>query len=424
VLVVDNKFSQSPIEEMERELLNSCASQAAAAIQRSELHRKLEEQVKALDRLQKVVGSFSELASPQVALERIASAARELLHGDLSQLIPYQAQEGKLLVEDAVGSGFPDSFRNEPEISENGLTRRVLDATSDMLVVENVTSISDLKSRVVKEMGIKSVVGCRLEFAGEIVGVLYVNYSSQHRFDEAELKILRTLARHAAVAIHNSRLMEENRSLAAQAERSRLRDDLHDILSKLQFKISAEAESIHAKLKRRRTSALTAQAEELWRYARHIYEQLERILEDMADPTLPELGLPEALGNLMTELHLPQEAVSVSGVSRASPEVELMFYRICQEAVANIIKHAQLPEDKRGLVTIQLDQGVDHTRMLVQDRGCGFDPEILNDKRASIGLNSMRTRAKKVSATIHIDPRPGEGVCIEVVAPRKPEENP
>ena len=101
-----------------------------------------------------------------------------------------------------------------------------------------------------------------------------------------------------------------------------------------------------------------------------------------------------------------------------------MFYRICQEAVANIIKHAQLPEDKRGLVTIRLEQGVDHTRMLVQDSGCGFDPESLQDTRASIGWDSMRTRAKKVNAAIRIDPRPGEGVCIEVVAPRKPEENP
>lgn len=421
VLVVDNKFNQLPIEELERELLDACASQAAAAIQRSELHRRLKQQVDALDRLQQVVGSFSELASPQEALRRIAQAAKDLLRADTSQLIPYQAQQGKMLIEEAVGVGFPATFKHKSQISEHGLTRLVLNETSDMLVVENLDSRSDLNSRTASELGIKSVVGCRLEFAGEIIGVLYVNYLVQHRFDKPELDILRTLARHAAVAIHNSRLMEENRSLAAQAERSRLREDLHDILGKLQFKISAEAESIYEKLKKR-DRLLAAQAEELWLYARHIYVQLERIMEDMVDTTLPESGLPEALRNLLAEVRIPLESISVQGESRASPEVELMFYRICQEAVVNIIKHAGLPENKRGLVEISLEQRPDYTRLVVQDRGRGFSQELLQDRRKSIGLASMQARAKKINASICISSKPGEGVYIEVRAPRRLKE--
>ncbi|HJR78991.1 MAG TPA: GAF domain-containing protein [Anaerolineales bacterium] len=423
IIIADNKWNDAPIRAIDVELLATCANQAAVAIQRSQLHRKLEQQVNALDQLQKVVQSFSELASPQEALRRIALATKELVHADISQLIPYDAREGKLLVENEVGVGFPATFQHNPNISEHGLTRRILDWVSDMLIIEDVETISDLNSHFVKQFDIKSVVGCRLEFAGEIVGVLYVNYSVQHRFEAAELDILRTLAKHAAVAIHNSRLMEENRSLAAQAERSRLREDLHDILGKLQFKISAEAESMYEKLRHKRDQALTVQAKELWRFARHIYEQLERILKDMADPTLPESGLQEALRNLLAEVNFPLEAIYVQGESRASPEVELMFYRICQEAVVNIIKHAQLPKDKRGLVEIRLEQAEKYTRLIVQDHGQGFSPDLLKDKRASIGISSMRARAKKINADIQIDPRPGAGVCIEVLAPRHLEVN-
>jgi signal transduction histidine kinase len=290
-------------------------------------------------------------------------------------------------------------------------------------VLEEVEKLPDLNSYFVREFDIKSVVGCRLEFAGEIVGLLYVNYCVLHRFDEAEIEVLHTLASHAAVAIHNSRLMETNRVLAAQAERSRLREDLHDILGKLQFKITAEAESIYEKLKSKRDRGLATQAEEIWRYARHIYEQLERILKDMADPTLPESGLPEALRNLLREVNFPLDTLSVQGESRASPEVELMFYRICQEAVVNINKHAGLPKNKQGFVEIRLEQAADYTKLVVQDHGQGFSPSLLQDKDATIGLTSMRARARKINAQLQIDSRPGAGVCIEVVAPHRVKEN-
>jgi GAF domain-containing protein len=418
ILVVDNKFSRAPIGDMERELLDSCASQAAAAVQRSQLHQRLEQKVKILSQLHQAVQSFSELASAQEALSRIAVATRNLLHAEIIQIIPYNAQDKRLLIEEAVSVGFQTPFPNDPHISEHGMTRRVLSGTDDMLVLERLENFSNLNSRFIKEFGVKSAVGSRLEYAGEIVGVLYVDYTVEHMVDEAEFDILRTLSKHAAVAIHNARLMEKNRSLAIQTERNRLREDLHDVLGKLQFKVSAEAESIYGRLKRKRDRALAIQSEELWRYARHIYEQLERILEDMADPTLVESGLPEAMRKLLIEEHIPLETMRVQGDFRPPPEVELMLYRIFQEAVTNILKHAQLPENELGLVEIQLDQTSPHTRLVVKDHGKGFMRKVLDDRRSSLGLSTMRARAKKINATINIDPKPGEGVSIEVVAPR------
>lgn len=423
MLVVDNQMTGEPIRKMELDLLESCASQAAAAIYRSNLHQQLEERIQVMGHFVELAQAFSELTETRKVLERIALAANDILHADISHLALYDSEQRKLLVEESVMAGASTHFQHESTFSSHGLTSLAMQEPGGLVVIEDITARKDLRSRFVDQEGVRSVVVCRLELRKSVVGLLYVNYRQLHSFSDFELETLRMLARQAAVVIHNMRLLVQNESLATQRERSRLREDLHDILNTYAFKVMEPAESIFEKekAKRRKDQRLVAEAEELWRFSRHTYKQLERVLEDMREPVLVEYGLPEALRWLVESTKLPGLETSISNEVRASAEVEHALYRICQEAISNIRKHAHLPEQGEGLVRICLERHDGLICLEIEDQGQGFAPQIVHDRRQGIGLQAMSSWAHKVGAQIEIQPRPGKGTRITVNVPN-PED--
>jgi signal transduction histidine kinase len=420
MLVVDNKFTGEPIRPMELELLESCASQAAAAIYRSNLHHQVEDRVHVMEHLQELAQAFSVLAEPREVLRRIVKATTELLRADITYLVPFDPDMKELLVEEAVTAGAETSFQHEGTFSSSGLTALAMNEPGGLVVIEDLEAREDLRSRFADQERIRSVAACRLELSKHIVGMLYINYQRNHRYSELELNTLRMLAGQAAVAIYNARLLMQIEKLATQRERSRLREDLHGVLNTFAFKVMEPAESIFEKekSKRRKDQKLVEEADELWRFSRHTYKQLELILEDMRDPVLVERGLPEALRLLVTSSKLPGVRLSIAGETRPSAEVELALYRICQEAVSNIRKHACLPEQGENLVKIQLELGDEQSCLLIQDQGRGFSSQIINDRRKGMGLQAMTNWARNVGAQIDIQSIPGKGTRIVVVVPK------
>lgn len=417
MLVVDNKITGNPIRRMELELLESCASQAAAAIYRSNLHQQLEERVYILEHLQELTRAFSELAEPREVLRQIAEATTDILHADVAYLAPYDQEKRELLVNEAVTAGAQTDFRHMGTFSTHGLTALAEQEPGGLLVIEDLKSKLDLRSRFAEQEDVHSVAVCRLELRKKIVGMLYVNYRRSHWFSEMEMNTLRMLAGQAAVAIHNAHLLRQNETLAAQRERNRLREDLHDVLNTYAFKVMEPAESIYEKEKNRHDSALAEEAEELWRFSRHTYQQLERILVDMRDPVLVERGLSEALRLLIDHAKLPGVKVSIQGNVRPSADVELALYRICQEAISNIHKHAKLPKEGDGLCTINLELDSRQSRLFVRDCGVGFSPAIKENRLRRMGLQAMENWARKVHAHIEITSEPGKGTTLEVIVP-------
>jgi len=424
VLAVDNKVTGKPIQQMELDLLESCASQAAAAIYRSNLHQQVKDRAYVAEHLQELTRAFSELAEPREVLRRIAEATNDILRADIAYLVPYDPEKDRLLVEEAVTAGAQTDFQHEETFSTHGLTSLAKQESSGLVVIEDLKSQKDLRSRFAEQEGVHSVAVCRLELRKKIVGMLYVNYRRYHRFSEMELNTLRMLAGQAAVAINNARLLMQNETLATQRERNRLREDLHDVLNTYAFKVMEPAESIFEKerKKRRRDHQLEDEAEELWRFSRHTYHQLERILEDMRDPVLIVRGLPEALKSLIHTSGLPGVDLTIRGEVRPSADVELVLYRICQEAISNIRKHANIGKESQGLINIGLELDANQSRLTVQDFGSGFSPEIMKDRKKGMGLQAMRNWARKVRAKIDIQSTPGKGTSLVVVVPISEKE--
>jgi signal transduction histidine kinase len=423
MMVVDNKFSGVPIQSMELDLLEFCASQMAAAIYRSNLHKQLEERIHVLEKIQELTRAFLELAEPREVLHRVVEATTDILHADVVYLVPYDPQIAEPIIDDAVSFGAATDFRHEEIFNIHSLTARALQEPDGLIVVEDLSFQKDLIGRFAEQEDIHSVAVCRLDLRKKIVGMLYVNYRTHHWFNDQEVNTLRMLAGQAAVAINNAQLLLQNEALATQRERNRLREDLHDVLNTYAFKIMEPAESIYEKEKNKEQSdkELVEEAEELWRFSRHTYQQLENILVDMREPILVERGLSEAL-KVLAHSRLPNAHLTIRDIVRPSADVELVLYRICQEAISNIRKHANIPKDDSDMVKITLELDHHQSRLVVQDFGVGFSPEIMTNRKQGMGLQAMHDWARKVGAQINISSMPGKGTSIEVVVPMHEQE--
>ena len=95
--------------------------------------------------------------------------------------------------------------------------------------------------------------------------------------------------------------------------------------------------------------------------------------------------------------------------NRLAPEAETTLYRIAQEALTNVAKHAHASH-----VEVILERRGDHVLLMIEDDGAGFDPDGQTTPRHGFGLLGMQERASLVGATLQLESTPGQGTTILV----------
>jgi len=152
---------------------------------------------------------------------------------------------------------------------------------------------------------------------------------------------------------------------------------------------------------------------------KQVNQEIREVTYDLRPPTLERYGLLEALrwyGEAFAAR--TRVAVTVQGpeaMPRLSPLSEITLFRIAQEALTNVARHAQA-----GRATVTLEMTVDTARLVVADDGVGFDPATLEkaDQRPSWGLQLMVERAEAMGGTCRVESSPGEGTQVFVEVKR------
>jgi signal transduction histidine kinase len=203
---------------------------------------------------------------------------------------------------------------------------------------------------------------------------------------------------------------------AQEAERQRIARELHDETGQALTAIglglrgiSATMSSENAKGAKnlRQLESLTARS----------LDELQRLIADLRPSHLDDLGLPAALRWYAGEIQgrVPLEvSVQVRGAERPIPSaVKTTVFRVAQEAVNNVIKHA-----KANKVTIRLDYADEVVGLQVEDDGCGFDQNRIDTpNRRAWGLIGMEERANLLGGRLRVDSTPGGGTRVEVMIP-------
>jgi signal transduction histidine kinase len=262
---------------------------------------------------------------------------------------------------------------------------------------------------------IRSVMWVPLVVRDRIIGLLSITSPTPHAYGPRDASLALAIARQAAVAMENARLHERARQAAVLEERQRLARELHDSVTQSLYGVSLYVEAATRALGDGDLAPVGANLAEIRDTVQEALGEMRLLLFELRPPLLEELGLAgalqarlhavEARAGLMTELRAP------AATERVSPEVEQELYRLAQEALNNVVKHAHARQ-----VIVELDLTSNRAILDIADDGVGFEPAL--GGTGGFGLHSMRERVARLGGLLRIDSRPGEGTSLHIEVPR------
>jgi signal transduction histidine kinase len=260
--------------------------------------------------------------------------------------------------------------------------------------------------------GIRSWLRIPLVARDRVVGMLSLHDARPNCFTPRQAGLALAFADQAAVAIENARLYDQAQQLAAMEERQRLARELHDSVSQALYGIALGAHTARAWLTRDPQQAAEA-LDYILQLAEAGMAEMRALIFELRPESLEREGLVAALRKQAASARVRHEFEVVTELGD-EPTLPLptkeALYRIAQEAIHNIVKHALA---SRIEIRMHADNGL--LRLEVEDNGQGFTPDA--DFPGHLGLHSMRERAEKQGASLQIASQIGKGTCIRVHVP-------
>ncbi len=257
--------------------------------------------------------------------------------------------------------------------------------------------------------GVRSWMWVPLAIKGRIIGAVGVAHAERNFFTAHHTDLALTVANQAAITMVNAELYENAQTLAALQERQRLARNLHDAVNQSLFSAGLIAEVL-PRLWEQDPQEGRRSLEDLRRLTRGAQADMRLLLAELRPSTLTDSELADLLrllGNALEGRTSIPVRITVEGEGKLPTEVQVTLYRLCQEGLNNIAKHAGASQ-----VDIWLQYETGGVELRIRDNGRGFDIEQAYP--GHYGLSMMRERATAVGATLSITSQPGQGAEIVV----------
>jgi PAS domain S-box-containing protein len=299
----------------------------------------------------------------------------------------------------------PQAFGRE--VIYSGAPVIIPDVTADTALARAFRArIAALLDGVVPEY-IGCWMGVPLLYRGEVIGMLDFDHEQPGAFSERHARIALVAASQAATAISNTRLLAEVQGMAAQAERQNLARELHDAVTQQLFSASLIGEVL-PQIWAADPAKGAEYLEDLRLLTKGALAEMRALLVELRPAALTDTPLPDLLQHLTAALsgraRVPVE-LQVEGATRLPDDVQVVLYRIAQEALHNVAKHARAKQ-----VWVHLTLRPDAAVLSVRDDGRGFDPTAVPANH--FGLAIMRERMAAVGGTVALESVPGQGTRL------------
>ena len=342
----------------------------------------------------------------------------DLILEQLAEVVPYDSAtimwriQGVLRVIACRGFRDPAAVlgaRFDPE--KNPLTHRLLNEDGPIVLrdVDHEPSFDYQRDTVTR-----SWIGVPLHVREEVIGALTVDNAQINSYDAEDGQSVMAFANQAAIALENARLYDRSRELAVLEERNRLARELHDSISQMLFSMVLNAEAA-ATLFEANPEAARVQIGRLQETSHTALKEMRTLIFELRPANLEEEGLVPVLKKhvaLFKERNGIDVELHAEGQRRWPFNMEKALYRVAQEALTNVAKHAQAT---RAVVTLSAQDG--WVRLTVDDNGRGLPPDKLRRGHSTLGMTSMRERAEQLGGHFDIGPGPdsqGTRVCVEI----------
>jgi signal transduction histidine kinase len=202
--------------------------------------------------------------------------------------------------------------------------------------------------------------------------------------------------------------------LTVARERNRMAREIHDTLGHYLTVINVQIETAQ-KLRSRDPERAESALATAKRLATDCLNEVRRSVAALRPAALDDVGLSEALGHLINDLHRSTDLtirIETQSEGTLRPEVEVTSYRVIQEALTNVRKHARARN-----VWLRLQWDHEWFTATVRDDGIGSDKQTVSDGARAFGLHGMHERVVKLGGTLETHSIPGEGFCVSVRIP-------
>jgi signal transduction histidine kinase len=411
-LYLTEKQDGAPFTADDEELALLLSSQAAVAIENARLYEAATRWLKQLESLNEIATALaSEMELPRL-LGLVADRLRDLVAARLV-LITVPSADGNLIVraisgeagEELLGRVLDRSGSKSSHVLERRRSERV-DSMIEDLEVDHELS---------RRLGSRTGLYVPLIVGGQAIGVLTAHDKEgpDARFTDEDLRLAEAFATRAAVAVDLSGRVATDalrRVVSAQElERQRLARELHDETGQALTSILLGLKSVESADTAEELSAATAALREL---VVATLQDVRRLAVELRPKALDDFGLVPALERLV-ETFREQTGMSVDfepglGDERLPSEIEITLYRITQEALTNVVKHAQASR-----VSIVLTRRSESISAVIEDDGRGFGEAGEN----GLGLLGMRERVALIGGRVAVESSPGSGTTLSIEVP-------
>ena len=386
-------------------------------------------QQSASDALLKVLDAELSAKNLTVLLERVLVVTEGIFGAQVGVVLLADAETNRLRVRSA--TGLPPNFGEDVAIGMGeGFTGHIFE-TGEPDMLPELTQSKGLLNAELRDKA-HALWGVPLKINDKVIGVLIIGFEKPYQWLPTELELFRAVADRSALAIDRARMTDALRERemrivelsghllkAQEEERKRISRELHDETGQALMVIRLYLGMLDGTVK---TRVGKAKIGELLAVVDRTIEGIRRIIGRLSPLVLQELGLVSAIRKEAKDLAKNagvQSRVAISDdVGRLDPVIETAIYRVVQESLHNVAKHAQAQN-----VNIQMDREGEVLKLVIEDDGTGIRA-VTNSMRPSFGMAGMQERISTLGGQMKVVSRKGEGTKISVTVPvpaRTPE---
>jgi signal transduction histidine kinase len=411
-LYLTEKQGGEDFTDEDEELVTLLAGQAAVAIENARLYEASTRWSRQLQSLQEVGNALANETDLEKLLDLIVRRLRELLDARVVALaLPSGSDDLRFAAvagaDDLLGATISRSGSKSGAVLERRRSERI----------DSVLDDPEVHQEVSRQLAARTGMWIPLIARDQAIGVLEIHDKEgpDPRFTHDDFRLAETFAARAAVAVELSQRVARDavrRVVQAQElERQRLARELHDETGQALTSILLGLKPLEEVLADEPARRALAELRELVVSA---LQDVRRLAVELRPAVLDDFGLVPALERLIaafaeqSDIHVYFR--SALGDTRPPGDVETALYRVVQESLTNIVKHADANH-----ISVSLSRRESGVVAVIEDDGAGFDPREVRED--GVGLVGMRERLALLDGRLEIESRPGAGTTVVAEVP-------
>jgi len=410
-LYLTEKADGSEFTEEDEELTRLLAAQAAVAVENARLHESSSRWLRQLESLNEIGNAMAAQIELDPVLGIVAARLRELIRARIV-LVALVDRTGMPRIAAAEGEGAKQLIGTQLAMDASKIGRVVARGTSER--VDSIVEDPEVDQDVAARMKLRTGLYVPLIVEGTALGVIAAHdrEGTDPRFGEEDLRLGESLAKRAAIAVDLAQRVSRDavrRVVEAQElERARLARELHDETGQALASILLGLRSLEQSAESESTLTRVAAVRELVVSTLH---DVRRLAVELRPAALDDFGLAAAIERLV-ETYREGASTTVDleiqmGTGRLPADVETTLYRIVQEALTNVTKHADATR-----ISVLLTRTERAAVLVVEDDGHGFGDGYATD---GLGLTGMRERVALVGGRLRVETgRAGTTIAVEI----------